>query len=219
MVIYVNMQKRHRIFIAINLPKDVKKALAGYQKKWAELPAKWTPTDNLHITLLFLGDVTDQELGEACVITKEVAARHGALDINLNKIAYGPKDKIPPRDPKFSDGMASEQDLESQSRKLRIPRYIWAGGETNKEAILLKDDLESSLLEKIPFTPEGRGFTPHITLARISAFEWRGIEPEERPQVNEHIDLEFTVESIEVMESELKKGGPQYTVIESVQLT
>ena len=45
------MQKRHRIFIAINLPQDIKKELAGYHKKWLELPAKWTALDNLHITL------------------------------------------------------------------------------------------------------------------------------------------------------------------------
>ena len=32
------------------------------------------------------------------------------------------------------------------------------------------------------------------------------------------LDLAFTVESIEVMESELKRGGPVYTILESHQL-
>jgi 2'-5' RNA ligase len=44
------------------------------------------------------------------------------------------------------------------------------------------------------------------------------IEPEERPEINESIDLAFTVESIEVMESVLKRGGPQYSIIESHNL-
>ena len=48
------MQKRHRIFIAINLPNDIKKYLVGFEKKWLDLPAKWVNPENLHITLLFL---------------------------------------------------------------------------------------------------------------------------------------------------------------------
>ena len=36
-----------------------------------------------------------------------------------------------------------------------------------------------------------------------------------KPEISEDIDLTFTVETIEVMESELKRGGPQYTILES----
>jgi len=72
------------------------------------------------------------------------------------------------------------------------------GGEKSKELAGLREDLEKSLTEKIRFVPENRIFAPHITLARISAWGWKGIEPEERPEINEKIDLPFTVESIEV---------------------
>ena len=197
------MQKKHRIFIAVNFPKDIKKVLERYQEKWAELPAKWTPVDNLHITLLFLGDVTDEELGDVCVIAKEVAARHNSLDIQLNKVAYGPDD---PPSPEASVGQG------------KIPRMVWASGEKSKELSVLRNDLENALLEKVRFVPDNRGLTPHVTLARIAAFAWRQIEPEERPEIYDNIDLLFTAESIEVMESELKKGGPQYTIIESCSL-
>jgi len=188
------MKKRHRVFIAINLPQDIKKTLSGYQKKWQDLPAKWVSEDNLHITLIFLGYLTDVELGEVCMAVKEVAKKHNSFKINLNKITYGPDNKIP-------------------------PRIMWASGEKIKELSLLRNDLEEFLLEKINFAPEKRGFMPHITLARISAFQWRAIEPEERPDVNETIDLTFDVESIEVMESVLKKAGPEYAIIESFSLT
>ncbi len=184
------MLKRHRIFIAINLPAEVKKYLAKFQEKWPKLPAKWMSTENLHITLVFLGDLTDEELGEVCITVKEVVKNHGSFDINLNKITYGPDSKIP-------------------------PRMVWASGEKLKELSLLKKDLENALLEKVNFKLEERSFSPHITLARISTFLWRQIEPEERPEVHENIDLNFTVESIEIMESELKRGGPVYTIIES----
>ena len=58
----------------------------------------------------------------------------------------------------------------------------------------------------------------HITLGRIKAWEFRKIEPEERPIVDEEINLTFEVNSIEVMDSQLKKGGPTYTILESFPL-
>ncbi len=44
------------------------------------------------------------------------------------------------------------------------------------------------------------------------------MEPEERLEVNEEIDLTFEVNSIEIMESQLKRGGAEYIVLESVLL-
>ena len=87
------MEKRHRIFVAINLPNEIKRELFLYSQKWPELPAKWTAKDNLHITLEFLGSLTEEELGEVCVIVKEVAERHSCFSLNINKILYGPPKK------------------------------------------------------------------------------------------------------------------------------
>ena len=187
------MEKRHRIFIAINLPEEIKKELFLYAKKWPELPARWTIIDNLHITLEFLGYLTDEEIGEVCMAVKDVAERHSCFSLNINQILYGPPKKMP-------------------------PRMVWAEGKKSKELSRLREDLENYLTEKISFVPENRIFAPHITLARISAFEFRAIEPEERPEINEKIDLPFTVESIEVMESVLRRSGPIYTILESHNL-
>lgn len=95
---------------------------------------------------------------------------------------------------------------------------IWVEGAKSKELANLKDDLEKSLLERISFPRENRALTPHITLGRIRSWEWRQIEPEERSDVNEEINLIFEVNSIEIMESELKMGGAEYTILESTQL-
>jgi 2'-5' RNA ligase len=187
------MQKRHRVFIAINLPEDIKKHLLSYSEKWPELPAKWTDKNNLHITLEFLGDLTDQEIGDVCEVAKGVSQRHDSFSIDLTKIIFGPPKKMP-------------------------PRMVWAEGKKSEELSELKKDLEEELLEKISFRPEGRGFTPHITLARIREWDFKKIDLEERSEINEDINLTFTVETIEVMESELKRGGPVYTVLESCEL-
>ena len=161
---------RHRIFIAINLPEDVKKKLADYQLKWPELPARWTKKENLHITLEFLGETTDEELLEILKNTKETAEKHKPFSVNFKKIIYGP-----PRG---------------------VPRMIWATGEKIKEF----------------------NFSPHITLARLKTWEFNKMEPEEKPEINEEINLTFEVNSIEVMESDLKRGGPEYIILESCPL-
>lgn len=186
---------RHRIFIAINLPEEIKKNLIEYQTKWPDLPCRWTKKENSHITLIFLGYLSDQELLEVLRITKEVTQRHQPFSINLTKICYGPPKKMP-------------------------PRMIWAEGEKSEELGKLQKDLENSLLTSSikEIETEARPYAPHITLGRIKAWEFRQIEPEERPDVNEDISLSFEVNSIEIMESQLKRGGAEYTVIESFKL-
>jgi 2'-5' RNA ligase len=66
--------------------------------------------------------------------------------------------------------------------------------------------------------PESRIYTPHITLGRIRVWEFRQIEPEERPDIEKEISLSFQVNSIEVMESQLKRGGSEYTILKSCPL-
>lgn len=201
---------RHRIFIAINLPENIKKELANFQSRWPELPIRWVKPENLHITLVFLGYLSDEELLEVLKITKEVVLKHQSFTINLKKIIYGPPKKMP-------------------------PRMVWAEGEKSTELGKLQKDLENSLFSTSikgleDYNPpttlpasgrapsEARAYTPHITLGRIRTWEFRQIEPEERLIVDEDISLNFEVNSIEVMESQLKRGGSEYTVLESAPL-
>lgn len=179
---------RHRIFIAVNLPENIKNKLGDFQKKWLDLPVRWTRKDNLHITLAFLGYLTDEELLDVCQATKEVALRNSSFEINLKRIVYGPPQKMP-------------------------PRLVWVESEKSRELALLKKDLEESL--SLGFSKQEQIFSPHITLARVKTWQWKEIEPEERPQIEEELNLSFAVESIEVMESNLKRGGPEYLTLES----
>jgi 2'-5' RNA ligase len=195
--------KRWRIFIAINLPEDIKQKLGDYQKKIEELftpyrseasgsgPINWTKQDNIHITLSFLGYIADEELIDVCKSVKETGSKHSSFSVNLFKICYGPL----------------------RLRSGQAPRMIWAIGEKSEEFASLKDDLDKALDNS-----EKRQFSPHITLGRIRKWEWQRIEPEERPSVDEEIDLSFPVDSIEVVESVLKKRGPEYTILESYNL-
>ncbi|MFA5333072.1 MAG: RNA 2',3'-cyclic phosphodiesterase [Candidatus Nanoarchaeia archaeon] len=50
-----------RIFFAINLPDSLKKELSGFVNK-SKISGSLIPLDNYHITLKFIGDVSDAEL-------------------------------------------------------------------------------------------------------------------------------------------------------------
>ena len=184
----------HRVFIAINLPEDTKKQLSLYQAKWPELPCRWTKKENIHITLVFLGYVKDEELPEILKIVKEAALRNKPFFINLKKICYGPTDKKP-------------------------ARMVWTEGEKSKELAILQMDLENSLQGEVSnLKRESRAFAPHITLGRLKSWEFKTLEPEERPEISEEISLSFEVNSIEIMESKLKPQGPDYFTLESLTL-
>ena len=199
---------KRRIFIAINLPEEIKKRLIEYQEKIEKLFAsidsedyygqklfRWTKKENLHITLLFLGYVREEQLPEIIKATQETTEKYRPFSIFLEKIVYGPSEK-------------------------KMPRMIWIKGKKSKELTNLKEELENNISQKISqFKKEGREFFPHITLGRIKQWAFKKIPIEERPEISEEILLSFEINSLEIMESQLKPRGPDYFILESFPLT
>ena len=184
-----------RIFIAIKLPEKIKSQFVNYQRKWPELPIRWTKKDNLHVTLVFIGYVKDEEIPEICQIVEEIAGKNSIFTISLNKIVYAPPKKIP-------------------------PRMVWVSGEKSEQLTKLQRALENSLLAS-PLKKNIKQkslYSPHITLGRIKRWDFKQLEIEEKPSVNEDVSFSFEVRSIEIMESQLKRTGAEYTVLESVPL-
>ncbi len=184
---------KKRVFIAINLPEHVKDKLQEYQRKWADLPVRWTRRNSLHLTLVFIGYVTDEEMAEICDITRQVAQKHAPFNLEFDKIILGPPDKP--------------------------SRMIWVEGKESEEMAALKKDLEMALINASASgfdRVENRAFRPHITLARMRLIEWRKLP--EKPQIAEQTSITVPVESIEVMESHLRRSGAEYDVLESVPL-
>ena len=174
-----------RIFIAINLPKNVKKELGtiaeGLKNSFPFEVGKWVSQENFHITLLFLGAVKEENLPEVIEQTKSACQDIKPFKVKINKILYEPPKIFP-------------------------PRLIWFQGENNPEA------------EKLSSNLRAKRCLPHITICRIKPWQWGRIEPEERPSVEQELNIGFEVKSIEIMESRLKKEGSEYNIIESIRL-
>ena len=177
-----------RAFIAINLPEKVKKSIVESSAQWRNLPVNWTYEQNLHMTLLFLGDITDDEVKEIGEKISEVARRTEPFTIKFTEFVYGPKD--------FT---LTER-----------PRMIWLEGEENENLAVLCDELGNAL----QMGERRKKFRPHITVGRIHAGRGIGDFPK---TLNKELDASVQVASIELMESELRSGKRHYGILLSAK--
>ena len=58
---------------------------------------KWVAPENLHWTLQFLGDITDEEMAAVCRVAGKVAARHDAFPLTAAGVGAFPKPERPER--------------------------------------------------------------------------------------------------------------------------
>ena len=125
-----------RLFAAILVPEDIRRELAGLA---GGLPgARWSPEENYHLTLRFIGEVDNgfaEELAEAL-------SHVGSEEFELAIESLG------------SFGGAR-------------PRAVWAGVAGSAPLTALRRRVESALV-RAGLPPEERKFTPHITLARTA---------------------------------------------------
>ena len=185
-----------RLFVAVNLPEKAKEELLLRANTWADLPGVWTKKENLHITLAFLGNKSEQEEQEIRTILKKVAEKQAPFVMRFSRIVYGPL----------------------QLRSGQAPLMIWAICDIQDEFLSLKREIEKELSTSstIRFEPKQEDTVVHLTLLRLDKWEFAALEPEEWPIIDEEINISFQVDSFELMES--KFGGSQYTVVESIKL-
>src|SRR5437899_8788301 len=135
---------RVRTFIAIDLGKTIRDRLVALQEAVAKsvTGVKWVEPDNLHVTLLFLGEVDDRELPALCRAVQEVTQTLPAFTLSIEGAGCFPN--------------------------LRRPHVLWVGcGAGSQEVCALHDALEPPLLELGCYRREERKYAPHVTLGRI----------------------------------------------------
>jgi len=88
---------KKRLFISINPPEEVKKALSLVKNNLSELPAKWVEKNNIHMTLLFIGHADDDKINEIKVDLKRVVKDIKPFEIEVEKISYAPPGLFPPK--------------------------------------------------------------------------------------------------------------------------
>jgi 2'-5' RNA ligase len=186
---------RLRTFIAVDLGKPIRERLEALQRTLGRSSpeVKWVERDNLHITLLFLGEVDERDISQLCQTVANCCASHRPFEARVQSVGSFPN--------------------------LRRPRTLWVGIEQGKQELCkLHDDLEPPLLDLGCYRREERRYTPHVTLGRV-----RGNRPADSlaQALREQQTWEggtVLVPEILVLSSELTPQGPIYTVLSRAPL-
>ncbi|MCI0463911.1 MAG: RNA 2',3'-cyclic phosphodiesterase [Gemmataceae bacterium] len=186
---------RTRTFIAIDTGKEIRARLVALQEQLARTgtEVKWVERENLHVTLLFLGEVDERDLPAVCEAVAEGAATQPGFALSVEKVScFGSP---------------------------RRPRTLWAGvGEGTQEVCALHDAVEALLLELGCYRREERQYTPHITLGRVRSDRATDKLVQALPKLAGWQGGETTVREVHVMGSELTPQGPVYTVLSRAKL-
>lgn len=148
--------------------------------------ARWIAPHDFHITLRFIGDIED----------------HIAADLadGLTSLSFTP----------FSLILQSVGVFGGDK-----PRMVWAGV-AHSEPLERLQLAHETFAQRLGLKPEGRKFTPHVTVARFP--------PRQSGDVGSYLfdharfqSIEFEVNSFELYSARASKGGGPYIIEQSYQ--
>ena len=179
-----------RVFCAIDLPVSVRSLVLGYIARLKEaMPharASWARDANLHLTLKFLGEIPQTSVADFSQAVSRAVAGVQPFSLRLEHTGIFP-----------SHGQ---------------PRVLWIGiSDPSAKLAELHARLEAESAQA-GFAKEGRGFHPHLTIARLRQ------PADARALAAAHMQMEFepveiAVTKLLVIRSELSSEGSQYTVV------
>jgi 2'-5' RNA ligase len=177
-----------RAFIAIELPENIRAAVRRTQALFrsASPEARWTQPEGIHLTLKFLGEVSDRKVREVCDSLRKLGPFE-AFAIELKGFGF------------FPDA--------------RRPHVFWGGVEAPASLSQLAMQIEEALWA-IGFAREERAFRPHLTLARFRVPKPQPVLQALLAQQGEQELGSFEVSEFFLFESKLSPHGAEYRKLE-----
>lgn len=184
--------KTIRTFIAIELPPATQSNLnrvIQQLKTRISSGVRWVPVTNIHITLKFLGDISDKQANALKQALPDIAAMVQPFPILVTGIGAFPN---PNR-----------------------PRVVWAGLQAPDGLTRLQKQIEK-LADTIGIPAENRPFSPHLTLGRIHSTATRQeLEMVTTTLLSTKINEigEFDADQVILFRSDLRPTGAIYTAL------
>ena len=181
-----------RSFLAFELLPDMKKIVnrVSDRLRVSTIKARWVRKDNIHLTIVFLGDIHEDQVPLISQAIKKVCSRYGPFHVSLKGLGAFPN--------------------------TRRPRVIWLGlGGDLEQMSFFKKALEKHL-KPFGVKEEKRSFKPHLTLGRFRK-PYSG-DSELDNFVARYKDLsssECLLEKLVLFKSDLKPSGAEYIKLES----
>ena len=179
----------HRMFIAIPISEDAKKAALEAQEQLKEMfkysRITWVDFSQFHITLHFLGDIDDSMLIDLRNRLRE-ALCPDSFKLHLTDVSCFPSPKE--------------------------PRTIFVEASHHPFSIILRKRI-ADVLVGMGIDIDARPWKAHITVGRVKTQSEVCVTEKLRVE-----PVEFIVDRFDLYESQLMPNGPIHTLVESYKL-
>jgi len=187
-----------RAFIAVEIPPEIHTAI---EDKTAHLRAaltsslvRWVPSNNIHLTLKFLGDVSPANIEMLSQMLSVEVVQHQTFEMEFGGLGAFPNP--------------------------RRPRVIWIGIQAPAELEALQRGIEAAAA-KLGYPAEKRPFSPHLTIGRVkqnagSTGAQKVRQALEDTKIGSLGNTQIT--DVHLFKSDLKPAGAVYTRLFSAPL-
>jgi len=175
-----------RLFIGIPLPESVKEEIS---RRFPDLPGNRVPEANLHLTLVFLGEVSSASY-EKLRTAFDAGVSVKAFEVVLSGLGAFPR-------PEHA-------------------RILWTGVQEGLVELNRLYEAVAVAVEKSGFKIEDRKFSPHVTLSRLRKMKDVRSLIEFLPKPN--LEVRLSIEHVTLFESHLGQNGARYEELMSFPL-
>lgn len=186
-----------RLFIALDIPKSVCEGLTQKVEQHKSLSSlRWLPPSGWHLTLKFLGDISEDTLSVVEKTLLETCVSFDSISLRIKSAGVFPNKKS--------------------------PRVFWTGIEGEIEKITLLANTLNVKMASLGFPSEERNYFPHLTLARSKKetnFS-QGVKVAQQfcTLFSPYESEEFSVNQFHLYRSHLQHSGVRYEVCKSFPL-
>ena len=187
-----------RSFVAIEIPSQIQNAIANrtssLQKSLPKPLVSWVIPQNIHLTLKFLGAISQENLERFEKLLQLETVSHKSFTMVVEGLGVFPS--------------------------ARRPRVIWIGIKAPPALIDLQGRIEMATA-KLGYPPEERTFSPHLTIGRIgqnnTAVDMKNISLILKKTSARNFGI-VTVNELSIFKSDLIPSGPIYTRLYALPL-
>jgi 2'-5' RNA ligase len=187
-----------RAFIAIKLSTEIQESLkqvsSQLKKQLQGIPVRWVPVENIHLTIKFLGNVSNTNLEVLKRILETECSRLQPFEISVGELGAFPNS--------------------------RRPRVAWVKVQAPRELFTIQRGIEEEST-RLGYAREKREFKPHLTLGRVSrnasSDDVRGVG-KALDTYNVGFLGAMWVKSVNLFRSDLKPSGAIYTSLYTANL-
>lgn len=183
-----------RAFIACDIPEPLLQKISDVQDRLKKLDAdvSWTRVSGIHLTLKFLGEITEGSVDKIAEVVLEAAKGQSAFEINIKGSGAFPN--------------------------LKNPRVLWIGvADRSNQLSNIRQELDKGF-KPLGFETEEREFTPHLTIGRLKGYSGKEILSVAITRLKDIEIGPFAIDRLILYKSELRPDGAVYTKLREIKL-